>query len=59
MLAFFLIHLGIETTETFKLSHSSLENHTRFQTNMQAKSSFSDRNDTNTIPFGAGHTYMD
>ena len=51
--------LGIETTETFKLSHSSLENHTRFQTNMQAKSSFSDRNDTNTIPFGAAHTYMD
>ena len=58
MLSFFLIHLGIETTETFKLPHSSLKNDTRFQTNMQAKSSFSDRNDTNIIPLGAAHTYM-
>ena len=46
----FLYSFGIETTERLKLSQSSL------QTNMcevYIGIPFSDRNDTNTIPFGA------
>ena len=49
----FLYSFGIETTGRLKLSHSSL------QTNMcevYIGIPFSDRNDTNTIPFGAVHT---
>ena len=49
----FLYLFGIETTERLKLSQSSL------QTNMcevYIGIPFSDRNDTNTIPFGAAQT---
>ena len=49
----FLYSFGIETTERLKLSQSSL------QTNMcevYIGIPFSDRNDTNTIPFGAAQT---
>ena len=63
--SFFLIHwnfvisysFGIEITSIH--SRSSLENHTRFQT--QTKKNlypFSDRTGPKTIPFGAAQTYM-
>ena len=50
---------GIETINTFTHSHSSLENHTRFQTKMgKIYTSFQTNTDLKTFPFGAAHTYM-
>ena len=63
--SFFLIHwnfvisysFGIEITSIH--SRSSLENHTRFQTQTKKnRYPFSDRTGPKTIPFGAAQTYM-
>ena len=37
---------------------SSLENHTRFQTNGQSVYPFSDQNGVKTLPIWAAHTYI-
>ena len=42
----------------FIRSHSTLENHTRFQTNRQSIYPFSDQNGAKTKPDGAAHTYI-
>ena len=39
-------------------TRSSLENHTRFQTNGQSVYPFSDQNGVKTLPIRAAHTYI-
>ena len=44
---------------TFIRSRGSLENHTRFRTNMgKVYTLFQTKKGAKTIPFGAAHTYM-
>ena len=58
-IALFLSYsFGIETINTFIHSHSSLENHTQFQTKMGKVYPFSDQNGTKTLPSGVAHTYI-
>ena len=50
---------GIETVNTFIHTRSSLENHTRFQTEMgKVRAFFSDQNRSKTLPSGAAYTYL-
>ena len=61
---FFLTHLEIETMQknvnTFIQSLSSLENHTRFQSDQKGQNlySFSDQKGVKTLPVGTAHTYI-
>ena len=50
---------GIKAITTFIRSRGSLENHTRFRTNMgKVYTLFQTKKGAKTIPFGAAHTYM-
>ena len=50
---------GIKTITTFIRSCGSLENHTRFRTNMgKVYTFFQTKKDAKTIPLGAAYTYM-